>query len=262
MQRKTAESASVPAREVSVDERDLSGSLVARTAQQLGALSLERAEGEYLGSEDELRLRLGVSRPTLRQAAKVAESERMIKVRRGSFGGFYAARPGVQDAIRALTSYLRLRGATLKHMSITNSVGEAAVALAALCEDEGRRGELRELLAELDGLCGVRPIVSFDTRFFRLIGEMSGNPVAELLIMLFYSFGREEQNVRIYAQPWQQATAKAHLKAIAEAVLARDAELARFMMRRRLTAIRSWIDDEESERRMDDNGGDSNVLGE
>ena len=53
-------------------------SLVARTARELAELSLAHEDGDFIGAEDDLLSRLGVSRPTLRQAAKIAENDRLI----------------------------------------------------------------------------------------------------------------------------------------------------------------------------------------
>lgn len=49
------------------------------------------ADGAAPRSEDELLERYGVSRPTLRQAARILEHEQLIDVRRGVNGGFLAA---------------------------------------------------------------------------------------------------------------------------------------------------------------------------
>ena len=47
----------------------------------------ELTEGEALPSEHELQARFGVSRPTLREAFRILESESLITVRRGAHGG-------------------------------------------------------------------------------------------------------------------------------------------------------------------------------
>lgn len=220
--------------------------LVSRVARQLAALSLDYEEGAYLGAEDDLLARLGVSRPTLRQAAKIAESERMISVRRGTRGGFYATRPDVNDSIRALNRYLRLSGVTVRELTVVNPVSEEAAALAAVCPDEALRTRIADMLATVPRLQDARAFMEFDTGFLRLISEMSGNPVVEVLIAMTYSFGMEEQGIYLYATPEQQSAARQLFTAIGEAILNRDGELARFMMRRRLKTIRGWIDDADA----------------
>ncbi len=54
----------------------------------------EIAEGESLPAEAELRAQFGVSRPILREAFRVLESESLIVVRRGARGGAIVRLPG------------------------------------------------------------------------------------------------------------------------------------------------------------------------
>jgi GntR family transcriptional regulator, transcriptional repressor for pyruvate dehydrogenase complex len=222
------------------------GTLVARVVRELSALSLDYEEGAYLGAEDDLIARLGVSRPTLKQAAKIAESERMISVRRGIRGGFYATRPDVQDSIRALNRYLRLRGVTLRELSVISPMSVEAARLAAQCEDAASRARLAALLVELEDCRSPRALMDFDARFVALVAEMSGNPVIEVIVAMSYSFGRDEQGIYLYADERQQAVARGLFDAIGRAVLGRDGELARFMMRRRLDVIGEWINDADA----------------
>jgi GntR family transcriptional regulator, transcriptional repressor for pyruvate dehydrogenase complex len=215
--------------------------LVARVAHQLAALSLSAEDGSYIGAEDDLLERLGVSRPTLRQAAKIAETERMISVRRGVRGGFYAARPDVSDAITTLNRYLRLQGAGLKHMQVVRGTHLEGARLASACADEALRTRLRELLAELNECNDATAMMRFDTRFTTHVALMSGNPVVQLITGLAYAFGRDEQGVYLYSAPAHRAEVRRHFLALGEAILAGDAELAEFHMNRRLSVIHGWI---------------------
>jgi len=217
--------------------------LVSRVARQLADISLESEAGAYIGAEDELIERLGVSRPTLRQAAKIAENERMISVRRGVRGGFYAARPDVTDAMRTLNRFLRLQGAGVKHLGVLRSIHVEAAGLASACDDPDLRARLGELVAEADRCDDARAMMALDTRFAAHLAVMSGNPVAELIVGLSYTFGRDEQGVFLYAEPAQRAAMRPSYKAIAAAVLAGDAALARFESERRIALLHRWIDE-------------------
>src|SRR5258705_4678952 len=73
----------------------------------------ELAEGDALPSEAEMVKRLGVSRPTLRQAFRILETEHLIAVQRGSRGGGTVFRPSAKLASRYLSDLLRYRANTL-----------------------------------------------------------------------------------------------------------------------------------------------------
>lgn len=73
----------------------------------------ERAEGELLPPELKLMTELGVSRPTLRQALRILENERLVRIHRGRNGGARVSRPSVTTAGRHLNNLLLFQGATL-----------------------------------------------------------------------------------------------------------------------------------------------------
>ena len=79
--------------------------------------SLQCAEGELIGSEDDLLARHKVSRPTLRQAAALVASEQLLQVRRGVGGGYIARRPTGRAVTHMAAIFLRSRGASLDEIS-------------------------------------------------------------------------------------------------------------------------------------------------
>src|SRR5437879_811212 len=67
----------------------------------------ERVEGEMLPPEVQLMAELGVSRPTLRQALRILETELLVTVHRGRNGGTKVNRPSSQVAGRYLGNLLQ-----------------------------------------------------------------------------------------------------------------------------------------------------------
>jgi GntR family transcriptional regulator, transcriptional repressor for pyruvate dehydrogenase complex len=217
--------------------------LVSRTARELSKLSLEHDEGAFIGAEDDLLTRLSVSRPTLRQAAKIAENDRLISVRRGIKGGFYASRPDADDAIRTLARYLRLKGATLLDiMAVSRLVAEEAAGLACQCQDEALRGKLAQFVATIDAADTVPALITAEARLARMVSQMSGNPAIELVMAIGYSFGMEEQGTSLYRTPEHRELARKLQHGLCQAILDRDADVARLMMRRRSTTMSGWIE--------------------
>jgi GntR family transcriptional regulator, transcriptional repressor for pyruvate dehydrogenase complex len=215
---------------------------VARVARELGALSLAGDDGAFLGAEDELLARLGVSRPTLRQAAKIAENDRLISVRRGTKGGFYAARPDANDAIRALARYLRLKGATLGDILVVSRlVAEEAVERACACADDALRLELAAFARRIEQNDTQAAMIGSESKLVHLISAMSSNPAIELVMAIGFSFGMEEQGVTLYRESGHRAQARKLQLGLCRAVLDGDAEIARVMMRRRSTMLAQWV---------------------
>lgn len=216
--------------------------LVERTARQLTDLSLAGEGNRYLGSEDELLARFGISRPTLRQAAKMVANDRLIAVRRGSGGGFYASRPDAADAVRALARYLRLNGATLHDVFVVNSlIAEQAGVLAASCTDPALRAELAGFAERIDANQTAGEIVRAENELARLLTRMTGNPAIELVMAIGYTFGMEEQRVRFYGQPEDREKARDLQRGLCQAVLGRDPDIARLLMRRRSAMLEQWF---------------------
>ena len=217
-------------------------SLVMRTAGALASLSRNAVAGAYLGAEDELLQTLRVSRPTLRQAAKIVESDRMIVVRRGSRGGIYATRPEAADVIRAPANYLRMKGATVADVhAVTRLIAEEMGAAAAACPDPALYAELTAFRAAIDANDTPSSLIDAETRLARLLAKMSGNPATMLFIEIGYTFGRGVHDMHFYATPDDRSRARDLQRGLCDAVLAQDAEIARLMMRRRSAMITEWL---------------------
>src|ERR1700749_4402996 len=77
-------------------------------------ISGELAEGDALPPESALMPQFGVSRPTLREAFRVLESENLITIRRGARGGARVHPPGREVAARYAAFTLEYRGVTLR----------------------------------------------------------------------------------------------------------------------------------------------------
>ena len=220
--------------------------LVANLIKQLEALSLAHEEGELLGAEDALLARFGVSRPTLRQAAKVAEAESLISVRRGLRGGFYAARPDAAHAIRAPARYLRLHDASLKQMhEVTRLLAPEIAARAAECAEPGLVAEFAALRDDLAARRGesdsVRTMIASEGALGSMMARMTGNPVMMLLNQISFAFGDLERDLRFYRAPGDRLEARRLQIAMCDAVLGHDRDAARAVSAERLALVASWI---------------------
>lgn len=143
----------------------------------------ELREGESLPSEVALTERYGVSRPTLREAFRVLEAERLITVRRGARGGATVHEPSA-------TMVARYAGFVLEHAgSSLVEVCEARVQIEAPCARlAAERRTFADVLAlreavskcELIGHDHHRLVVT-SSEFHALIVELAGNRTMSLL---------------------------------------------------------------------------------
>lgn len=74
----------------------------------------ELKEGDYLPLEGELKSTLGISRPTLREAFRILEAEKLISVVRGSRTGARVHAPTAQAVSRYASYVLQSQGASVK----------------------------------------------------------------------------------------------------------------------------------------------------
>jgi DNA-binding FadR family transcriptional regulator len=139
----------------------------------------ELAEGDLLPSEAEMVKRLGVSRPTLRQAFRILETEHLITVQRGARGGTTVLRPSIKLASRYLSDLLRYRVTTLGDVLAARLMIEPAVVelLARRRDDaaiEALKLAVREQRAAEDDDTSL--LNSAEQFHVRLV-ELAGNPV-------------------------------------------------------------------------------------
>lgn len=216
--------------------------LASRTARALVSLSLAAEPGDFLGAEDELLGRFGVSRPTLRQAAKMVERDRLISVRRGTKGGFFAERPDARDAIQSLARFLRIRGASLGDViQVTRPVSEEAAVAAARRRTEEDVARLRQFVATIDARDTPRALIAAEVEMARLVAQMSGNPVVELVMEIGYSFGLDERGSDLYADADRRERTRTMQRSLCQAIIDGDPDIARLMMRRRSEQFDAWL---------------------
>lgn len=108
----------------------------------------ELDEGDSLGNETDLIGRFGVSRPSLREALRILETEGLISVIRGVRGGVVVHRPDQRQTARTAALVLQARNVPLADVFKARAVIEPAAA-ALVAASRGRKGagkRLRELI--------------------------------------------------------------------------------------------------------------------
>ncbi len=224
-----------------------------RAARALRAEILTREQGAALGSEDELTARLGVSRPTLRQAARLLEHEQLLRVRRGVGGGYYVRKPDVGSVTRAAAFYLQARKTTMRDVMVASaSLIEAVMVRAAQSSDTAARERLVHTLARIESQRGERPdakLLAQDLEFIDCVLDLTTNPPLELFVRALYQFGLTQTSSRVFRdRPERIASWAAARARLGEAILAGDAELTALLSRRRTHVMLDWIASDRGDR--------------
>lgn len=208
----------------------------------------EIKEGDALPPEVALTERFGVSRPTLREAFRILESEQLISVRRGVRGGARVLVPDAEVAARYAGLLLQYRKASIVDVYETRSLLEtAAVNTLATKRTTAQLQTLDEIVAEGERLIGDGiGYAEHDVRFHLTLVEMSGNEALEVLTGMLYHI--IDTHHRAYAANQDpspaHATAKAvqraHVKLV-ELIRAKDATGATEFWRKHLKQITNYM---------------------
>ncbi|MGP4005163.1 FadR/GntR family transcriptional regulator [Streptomyces sp. 4N124] len=143
----------------------------------------ELAEGDALPAETALMEEFAVSRPTLREAFRVLESEALISVRRGARGGARVQVPEGTVAARYAGVVLEYRGTTLKDVYDARTVIEAPCAgLLAQRRTDQDLQRLRSAVAEAEQLMDdPSAFIRAHMEFHALVVELAGNQTLTVL---------------------------------------------------------------------------------
>lgn len=109
----------------------------------------ELAQGQSLPAEVELMRQFDVSRPTLREAFRILETESLIEIRRGARGARITA-PSVDVAARYVGLLMQTSGTTLADVYEARSLIEPVA--AGLLAERRTDADLKDLAACIDGL--------------------------------------------------------------------------------------------------------------
>jgi GntR family transcriptional regulator, transcriptional repressor for pyruvate dehydrogenase complex len=128
-------------------------------AAELRAIVLQSEDGALIGSEEMLLEKLGFSRSTVRQAARLLEREGYLHVRRGINGGYFGSRPDVRSIANTVSAYLETLDMDARDVTVIASV----LWIEVLRKAASVRTEAARSLAETfrERVMGIRPDASF-----------------------------------------------------------------------------------------------------
>jgi len=133
-------------------------------------------DGDFLPHEADLTAHFQVSRPTLREAVRILESDRLVEVRRGSRTGARVRVPGPEIVARPAGLLLALAGTTLADV-MTARIGIEPYAARLLAEngtDEAQK-ELDRLVGEIPVAWERGELGPASANLHLRLSELSGN---------------------------------------------------------------------------------------
>jgi len=196
--------------------------IVAQVRQEIiGGL----ADGEHLGSAEELAERFEVSVPTVRQALRVLQAEGLVWVRRGNSGGYFASTPSVRLVSRSASALLQRQGTEFRDLlGCAQLIGPEIAALAAASPDAAQRHALADYIEaawaghDHDDV-GVNLHVTAELG--RRLGELCANPALALFSAVLTDLALDVTARYLHLLPPERVTQYATRGAEGQLLLAR-----------------------------------------
>lgn len=154
------------------DDSNVARTTLADAEKRLRELALSVGEGTWLGREDVIMAKVGASRTTLRQIARMLEREGLLQVKKGATGGYFAARPDREFISAAVGSYLKALDLDFADVaSVSLALWRESVAKAAENAEPHAKDEIEKFKGRI---AAVLPEATFaEIRELELeIGEM------------------------------------------------------------------------------------------
>jgi GntR family transcriptional regulator, transcriptional repressor for pyruvate dehydrogenase complex len=221
------------------------GSIVQHAIEDLRRTVFGRADGEFLGSEPDLVARLGISRPTFRQAAKLVEQEQLLTIKRGVGGGFFARRPSTTAVAHVAAVYLRTRNATIENAIQAAKPILAAIACAAAERaDPETYAQLASFLAqERKCAADLRTFLRAEGDFLAIFAAASGNPVLELYARVLLDFAATFVASNMLTRSPERVPAYRAIRTrLIHAILEGDPDVAAVLSQRRSDLLIGWME--------------------
>jgi DNA-binding FadR family transcriptional regulator len=155
-------------------------------------------DGDFLPFESEMMAHFQVSRPTLREAVRVLESDRLVEVRRGSRTGARVRVPGPEVVARPGALLLAISGTTLADV-MTARIGIEPYAARLLAENGSTEAhqQLRRLVDDLPQVREEGNVAQSSAELHRRLVELSGNATLAMIAGMLHEIAERHTTAAI-----------------------------------------------------------------
>ena len=201
----------------------------------------ELGPGDRLPPEKELAERLGLSRNSMREAVKALEVIRVLDVRRGD--GTYVTSLEPHLLLEAISFVVDMHddASLLEIFAVRRVLESHASGVAAAHADAEQIAAMQAEVAAMEGITGIEDLVAHDLRFHGMIVDTTDN---RYLASLLESLSSQTVRARLWRGLTQDGavdrTISEH-RAIADAIAARDVELATSLTAVHIAGVEQWL---------------------
>lgn len=198
--------------------------------------------GSFLGSETTLMEKYQASRAVVREAIRILEYHQIALTRRGPGGGLFVADPDISALVDIITIYLRRRGVRLRDIMDLRTGLELAVVerAAAGIRSHPEHADTLERSLHCESEQGLALSFAHGEDFHSVLAALTDNRALQLFHRVTMRLGWQffariaENDPRVGAISRPSEIEPAH-RAIVDALLAGDVELAVMRMRTHMT---------------------------
>lgn len=217
---------------------------------QNAILSGDLKPGDSLPPEMKLKEMFETGRGTIREALRILEQKGLIDIRVGAGGGSVVRDIGVEKITEHLNMLVQFKKVNVEHIAKFREGVEGIVAeLAAENASAEDIEELRGSLAKIENLMTEdnsywNRFIEVDIEIHRTIAKIAANPIYEAVTEMIHqnilgaSESFSEKNKSVLKQNYDD------LKAIIEAIAAKDPQKAKSLARLHVNRFRENIEEE------------------
>jgi GntR family transcriptional repressor for pyruvate dehydrogenase complex len=200
--------------------RDASEQVAVQIQHQIQRQGL--APGAFLGREEDLATRFGISRPTLREALKLLSSGNLIRATKGPGGGIFVAHTAEQGISRSLSRAIEMMletgAVSLEELLDARLMLEVPLAAAAAYQSD--EATVERLRAAVRAERAAAPddeeaIGATDREFHRTIAAAAKNRMMEALTGWVFDVLQPQLRERLHGAMVQSAIVEQHEALIA-----------------------------------------------